>query len=184
MGIWWTFSCRKSTFNNSDTKLRKINCFMSPGRLIVSESDPYIRTIVYAWVQFILIYLPQQFIIDKKIMFFCDQCKHESSSEATLKYHQDTLHQDTKYDCNICGVQVSSMESLIQHKKAVHEGVNYPCRQWGNQATTKGSLTEHKRAVHEGVKYPCGQCSYQATTKGSLAPCASYSNYGQKRDTT
>ena len=40
--------------------------------------------------EFSLIYLPRQFIIDKRIMFFCDQCKHEASSEATLKYHQDT----------------------------------------------------------------------------------------------
>ena len=56
-------------------------------------------------------------------MFFCDKCQHEASSEATLKYHQDTLHQDTTYDCNICGVQVSSKESLIQHKRAVHERI-------------------------------------------------------------
>ena len=61
-------------------------------------------------------------------MFSCDQCQHEASSEATLKYHQDTLHhhQDTTYDCNICGVQVSSKDILVQHKRAVHEGVKYP----------------------------------------------------------
>ena len=47
-------------------------------------------------------------------MFFCDQCKHEASSEATLKYHQDTEHQDTKY---------------------VHEGVKHPCGQCGHQLT-------------------------------------------------
>ena len=60
------------------------------------------------------------------MMFFCDQCQYEASSEATLKYHQDTEHQDTKYDCNLCGVHLSSKKNLFRHKRAVHEGVKYP----------------------------------------------------------
>ena len=74
-------------------------------------------------------------------MFRYDQFLYEASSKDLLKCHQDSFHQEEKYNCNICGIQVSRNDNLIQHK----------------------------RAVHEGVKYPCGQCSYQATTKGSLA---------------
>ena len=28
-------------------------------------------------------------------MFSCEQCQYQASSEAILKYHQDTVHQDT-----------------------------------------------------------------------------------------
>ena len=49
-------------------------------------------------------------------MFCCGQCQYEASSKDLLKCHQDSLHQEEKYNRNICGIQVLRREILVQHK--------------------------------------------------------------------
>ena len=64
-----------------------------------------------------------------------------------------------KHQCKICGALFTRNASLKTHQQGVHEGIKHPCRKCDYQvATTKGNLEKHNQRGHESIKYYCYIC--------------------------
>ena len=86
-------------------------------------------------------------------------CEYKTEYKSALNIHMKSDH---------VGALFTRNASLKTHQQGVHEGIKHPCRKCDYQATTKGNLEKHNQRVHESIKYYCYICDNQYTTRVSL----------------
>ena len=104
--------------------------------------------------------------------FKCKYCNHKAQSNANLKAHLRSVHDDPglkshKEQCKICKKEIS-VKHLQEHEDAVHNKIKIPCYICNKLFTRKSHLNEHLKAIHHNSEYKCDSCDLKYSRLGDL----------------
>jgi DNA-directed RNA polymerase subunit RPC12/RpoP len=103
--------------------------------------------------------------------FQCDKCDFRATTQASVKYHDQRVHQDVDhrpYVCEVCGKAFKMSSHLIDHRR-VHsdETERFLCGLCGKALKNRQALNRHAMNVHD-LKHSCDLCGKDFVNMTSL----------------
>ena len=100
----------------------------------------------------------------------CETCDKFFKSKDILKVHEQTVHQNIRYECDSCDKKFSNNGNLFKHKKNIHEKSRglLTCNFCNKSIATKTNLKRHIDLVHKNVRFSCEICNKGLQTKAGL----------------
>ena len=77
------------------------------------------------------------------------------------------MGKENKHQCLFCIAIFSRKGDLKFHEDSIHKNIKFDCQDCGKQFKRKDHLTTHINNVHKGTKYKCDQCEKEYT-KGEV----------------
>ena len=101
----------------------------------------------------------------------CELCDSEFVSQASLRIHIRTMHNNEKFKCNQCDKAYTQNHNLKNHMKIAHtkEGIDFQCQSCSKSFKLKSYLEVHiKNAHNSGTSVKCVICGNILKNAASL----------------
>ena len=98
------------------------------------------------------------------MVFKCDICSKEFTSEQDVLRHIRSKHRETKFERNVCNKKFSRKDTLTCHVKSLHENIEFECEKCRKKFNRAELLN-----YHISICGKCRRCEVQFATLADFA---------------